>query len=230
MIQDGRMIKSEGAESLLDENRVLRAELAEQQQKNKILADRYSLMETILESLDDMVSVSHIQSNEIYYQNKSHRKISPQSANSNSDYQYLLDKNQRPAGVFTSEFCHTAENRWFEVINRAIEWRNEQFARLEVSKDITKQKQIIQLLEQSKDQAEEASKLKDQYMALVAHDLKSPLTTILAVIRRIFEKEENLHESHKMLLKNVLESGDQLVRMMDELFNMSRVNSGTRPR
>ncbi len=75
--------------------------------------------------------------------------------------------------------------------------------------------------------AEEASNAKDRFVSLVAHDLKSPFTSILGLLDILIEDSDDpLSDSQRELTTRVRETGDQLVQVIDELLELSRVRSG----
>lgn len=93
--------------------------------------------------------------------------------------------------------------------------------------DITESKQAQDKLRQAKDTAEDATRLKDKFVSLVAHDLRSPFSSMLGLMRLIIkDTDDPLSDNHKKLLSRVEDSGIRLVRMIDELLNISRLKTG----
>ncbi|MBI5184877.1 MAG: response regulator [Nitrospinae bacterium] len=86
---------------------------------------------------------------------------------------------------------------------------------------------IMKELERAKNEAEEATKLKDKFVSLVAHDLKSPFNSILGFLTMIHDDEKNpVHEEHKKMISRAMESGKRLVQMIEELLKISRLQTG----
>lgn len=82
-------------------------------------------------------------------------------------------------------------------------------------------------LKQAKKEAEEATILKDKFVSLVAHDLKSPFTAILGLLSIVYEDEnEPLCANHKKRIGQVLEAAKRQVNMIDELLKLSRLQTG----
>ncbi len=82
-------------------------------------------------------------------------------------------------------------------------------------------------LAEARKEAEEATKLKDKFVSLVAHDLKSPFAAILGLLSIIDEDKENpVHPYHKELIGNILESARRQTGMINELLNISRLQTG----
>lgn len=82
-------------------------------------------------------------------------------------------------------------------------------------------------LRQATKDAEEATKLKDKFVSLVAHDLKSPFVAILGLLSIISEDKENpINPLHRTMLDMVLESSKRQLNMINELLKLNRIQSG----
>lgn len=84
-----------------------------------------------------------------------------------------------------------------------------------------------EILEQKKKEAEDATKLKDKFVSLVAHDLKSPFNSILGFLQIISSDKKNpLFPKHKELIDHTITSGKGLLNMIEELLKISRLQTG----
>jgi PAS domain S-box-containing protein len=94
--------------------------------------------------------------------------------------------------------------------------------------DITKQKEAEKNLREAKDIAENATRLKDQFVSLVAHDLRSPFNSILGFLK-LMEKDTAppLHEKHKAMTKRLIDTSAGMINMVDEILNISRLQTGS---
>jgi PAS domain S-box-containing protein len=93
--------------------------------------------------------------------------------------------------------------------------------------DITELKRIEEELRESKEKAEEATILKDKFVSLVAHDLRSPFTSILGLLNVVLsEKEQKLNDKYKEFLNHALSSGNSALKLIDDLLNVTRLQSG----
>lgn len=82
-------------------------------------------------------------------------------------------------------------------------------------------------LREAKEQAEEATKLKDKFVSLVAHDLKAPLFAITGFMSLILKDRDNqLHKEHREMAEQAHEAGTRLFRMIEGLLNISRLQTG----
>lgn len=97
-----------------------------------------------------------------------------------------------------------------------------------VNRDITSLKEKEEELEAAKKKAEEATKVKDKFLSIVAHDIRGPFGTMLGLLKFIQEDEVNqLHQEHKMVIHRVLSTGDSLMEMFENLLEIGRLQTGS---
>lgn len=93
--------------------------------------------------------------------------------------------------------------------------------------DITERQRILREITEAKERAEEATKLKDKFVSLVAHDLKSPFASIMGLLEVIKEDEaQTLDARNRDIMIHVLQSGRRLLHMIDDLLDISRLKTG----
>ena len=79
----------------------------------------------------------------------------------------------------------------------------------------------------AKEKAEDATRLKDKFVSLVAHDLRSPLAAIMGSVAYVLEDEEEpLCNNHTLLLESALNGSKNLIQMIEEVLNISRLKTG----
>ena len=82
-------------------------------------------------------------------------------------------------------------------------------------------------LRQAKEEAGKAIELKDKFVSLAAHDLRSPLATILGFLKYILkDKEQPLHEKHREIIERVIDQGEGLNDLIHELLDVSKLKTG----
>lgn len=64
----------------------------------------------------------------------------------------LIDEDGRPTGEYLWEFCNTRNNRWYHMLDRAIEWVDGRIVRLEIATDITERKLAQQETERAQEE------------------------------------------------------------------------------
>ena len=87
--------------------------------------------------------------------------------------------------------------------------------------------QAQMLLAMQNDQLVEADKLKDEFVALISHDLRTPLTSIIGYVELSLEDAEApLDEERRGYLQIVSRSSERLLRLVDDLLFVARLQAG----
>ncbi|MBF0170729.1 MAG: response regulator [Nitrospinae bacterium] len=93
--------------------------------------------------------------------------------------------------------------------------------------DISERKVMEEALRKAKEEAEAATLLKDRFVSLVAHDLRSPFAAILGLLELL---EDDTHAPlsarHKEILGTVIVSCRNMVEMINDLLNITRIRTG----
>ena len=87
--------------------------------------------------------------------------------------------------------------------------------------------QAQMLLALQNDQLVEADKLKDEFVALISHDLRTPLTSIIGYVELALEDSDTaLDEERRAYLEIVSRSSERLLRLVDDLLFVARLQAG----
>jgi signal transduction histidine kinase len=87
--------------------------------------------------------------------------------------------------------------------------------------------QAQMLLALQNDQLVEADKLKDEFVALISHDLRTPLTSIIGYVELALEdSESSLDAERRGFLQIVSRSSERLLRLVDDLLFVARLQAG----
>ena len=82
-------------------------------------------------------------------------------------------------------------------------------------------------LTQAKENAEQANLLKDKFVSLVVHDLRSPLSGMLAALDYMHtDTDSPLVEDHQRVVGRMLKIGYSLIQMTEGVLNISRIKTG----
>ncbi|MBF0382542.1 MAG: PAS domain-containing protein [Magnetococcales bacterium] len=93
--------------------------------------------------------------------------------------------------------------------------------------DITETRKQELLLIQAKEEAEQANRLKDKFVALVAHDLRGPLGAIMGFLSILgSEKDYHLSEKYEYFLKLMVDSSEKMLLIIDDILALSRLKTG----
>ena len=94
-----------------------------------------------------------------------------------------------------------------------------------VTFDITDRKLAEEALRQAEAQLREQAERKDEFLAMLAHELRNPLAPIrnaVQILRLIGTSESKADKAHDIIERQV----GQLVRLVDDLLDVSRVSRG----
>jgi signal transduction histidine kinase len=87
---------------------------------------------------------------------------------------------------------------------------------------------VRQQLAERNAQLVEADRLKDEFIALVSHDLRTPLTSIIGYVELALDDEGDapLDAERRRYIEVVARSSDRLLRLVDDLLLAARLQSG----
>ncbi len=233
---------AERTKALSKANRKLSAEIEERVFAEEGLENSNYLISQILENLDGIIYVSDFETHEILFANQYLKTLFGFDPTGKKCWQYihssnegscsicnnveLLDDHGKPSGNVYWEYQSPFDKKWYAAKDLAIQWSGGKYARLEIAIDITAHKHLEKFLKEARMQAERSSLTKNRFVALVAHDLKSPFYSILGMLKRILAKEELTHKVHKQFLENIINNGHRMLKMIDNLLSMDRLQTG----
>ena len=115
-----------------------------------------------------------------------------------------------------------------ELNSRVIDYDGNP-AIMSVVRDITERKRAETELRNAKEQAEAATRLKDQFVALISHDLRSPLISIKGAIDMAKEDgQEGLQKTGKdHTFDRISRSTEGLITLIERLLDHSRLQAGS---
>ncbi len=231
----------ERTRQLDDRNLQLSAEIAERLNAEIRLRQSNELFSGMVESIDGIIYVADFDTHEILYANTYLKKLfgfdpigrkcwqfihaSTEGPCSFCVNNHLLSHDGEPTGPYQWEYQNPFNKRWYNAKDLAIRWSNGKYVKLEIAIDITEQKQLQQFLQEARRQAEIARNMRSRFVALVAHDLKSPFYSITQMLKRILERETFSSEVHRQFLENIVTNGHRMLHMIDDLLSMDRFES-----
>ncbi|HET8753320.1 MAG TPA: ATP-binding protein [Salinimicrobium sp.] len=93
-----------------------------------------------------------------------------------------------------------------------------------IIRDVSRSQRYRRELENAKQYAESLLKSREQFMATVTHDLRSPLNTVMGYTNLL--EKSTLSNSQNLYLKQVKNSTDFILRLVNDLLDLSRLEAG----
>src|SRR5260221_11031475 len=85
---------------------------------------------------------------------------------------------------------------------------------------------LNQELEQAGGQLADANAIKDEFLAQVSHDLRTPLNSILSFTKMVLDGLCTSPQEEKEVLRDVFSSGQLLLRLGNDLLDISAIEAG----
>ena len=125
---------------------------------------------------------------------------------------------QEPGTYFQTRNLH--DGRSIAVVRSVLEDGRS----VSTYRDVTKETERQQLLEEAKQAAEDANRMKSNFLAKVTHDLRTPMHGVLGMAS-ILERSE-LTASQARTLDMLVQSGNHMVDLIDGLLTISTHETG----
>lgn len=82
-------------------------------------------------------------------------------------------------------------------------------------------------LEKANERLKEVDKLKDEFVSLASHELRTPMTIIKSYAWMLLNQTvENLSEKQRTYLERIFASTEGLIKLVNDMLNISRIESG----
>jgi PAS domain S-box-containing protein len=132
-------------------------------------------------------------------------------------------------GAFTDQGWRTRKDGtrfWADVTLTAMRNRaGELIGFAKITRDLTEQRTLekarMELL-----QAEEAIRMRDEFLSIVSHELKTPLTGLLLQLDTLAARLDGADDKVALKLTRATRSTQQLVDLVESLFDVSRIATG----
>lgn len=93
--------------------------------------------------------------------------------------------------------------------------------------DLTEDVRLSEELREARALAEAASRAKSDFLSSMSHELRTPLNSILGFAQLLQrDKKEPLSERHRDRAAQILKGGEHLLRLIDDILDLSRIEAG----
>ena len=89
--------------------------------------------------------------------------------------------------------------------------------------DITERKRLEERLRRSRDEAEANAEAKSEFVAVVSHEVRTPMNGVLGMARLL--ADTNLDEEQREGVDTIVTSGESLLRIVDDLLDLSKLEA-----
>lgn len=96
---------------------------------------------------------------------------------------------------------------------------------LSLFNDISHLRDAQEKMRMAKEEAEEATRLKDKFIVLLSHDMKTPLVGILGMMQ-LLRKQPEIGGENQHMLDLAVQSNKRMIRMIDQLLDINRIRAG----
>jgi PAS domain S-box-containing protein len=92
--------------------------------------------------------------------------------------------------------------------------------------DITERKRAERVLIAARDEANRANAAKSAFLSSMSHELRTPMNAILG-FSQLMSFDSTLSDENKNYVEEILKAGDHLLKLINEVLDLSRIESGT---
>ena len=125
--------------------------------------------------------------------------------------------------VYDQQIAHGAATRWISW--RDVVVRGEQGTEVQsVGRDITDRVEAERALQTARDQAESANRAKSRFLAMVSHEVRTPLNGLLGMADLLLDTP--LSPEQLTYAKAAKTSGETLLSLIEEILDFSKIEAG----
>jgi signal transduction histidine kinase/CheY-like chemotaxis protein len=120
---------------------------------------------------------------------------------------------------------HTKEPLWLKLIIKAIYKDAKLLKVVGTLQDVTEFQEAAVKLEEDKVTAEQATKVKSEFVSLMSHEIRTPLNAIMGLTHLLLQ-EEDIAEEHRNYLQSIHFSSHNMLSLINNTLDYSRIEAG----
>ncbi|MCF6269213.1 MAG: ATP-binding protein [Melioribacteraceae bacterium] len=140
-----------------------------------------------------------------------------------------IEETELKDGLLSECYLQTSDGGMIPILKTAVPLEINGVEHYLISfTDITILKDAEKALLNSKEQAENADKLKSIFLAQMSHEIRTPINVMLSISSLLqMEVEERWNEEELSYFELINKSGNRITRTIDLLLNLSEIQAGT---
>jgi PAS domain S-box-containing protein len=136
-----------------------------------------------------------------------------------------IEKKEPKINVKESIIDDSGDHKWLRIDCIPLKDENGDVNGVLVTyRDITEEKHYEEELEKARDEAERANKEKDQFLAKVSHEVRTPMNSIMGFIEQVLQTRLNLKQRDYLNIVN--SSSHDLLRIINDILDFSKMEAG----
>ena len=134
----------------------------------------------------------------------------------------ISELNGEPLNVIISQIKETKNNNnnEFSVLSTSFNYM------VNYIKNIKKQDILIKELEKANEELRYKDELKDEFINIAAHELKTPIQPILGLCELLRDRETTI-EKDEEILDVIIRNSKRLMKLAEDILNVTRIESGS---
>ena len=133
---------------------------------------------------------------------------------------WLRKRMQEHANPSGPVLQHLGDGRWLQISER----RTEDGGTVGIRTDITELKRLQLDLERARDAAEQASRAKSEFLAMMSHEVRTPLNGVLGSLTLLASRQGD--DESRRLVQVARSSGEHLLAILNDILDLSKVEAG----
>jgi signal transduction histidine kinase len=130
-------------------------------------------------------------------------------------------------GVLGTSIAHPGRQFTQADLRLALALADRAALAIENSRLYTQERQLRQELEDLNQKVQEANRLKTEFVTVVTHELRSPLTSIVGYLDLLLEEEgREAAETREAYLQIIKRNTDRLLELINDLLDIARLEAG----
>ena len=147
------------------------------------------------------------------------------SANSQLQHIPILIIGPRDNPALMEQAFEAGSMDWLDTPVQTMELMTKVKAHLDLQQLRNGRAKLERQLARTKEQAEAAIRAKSNFLSHMSHELRTPLNAILG-FSRLMERNPNLTETQAENLGLIYQSGENLLRLINDVLDMSKIDAG----